>query len=145
MSEFWKSKSLSELTTVEWESLCDGCGQCCLVKLEDADSGEIYYTDVVCHLIDQQSCRCGDYENRCTRVPDCVRLTPDNLEDLSWMPEDCAYRRLAEGRQLAWWHPLVSGSSATVHQSGASIRGKAISETEVDTDELEEYIVDWVR
>ena len=145
MSEFWKTTPLSQMSTEQWESLCDGCGQCCLVKLEDTDSGEIYYTDVVCHLIDQHSCRCADYDNRCILVPDCVKLTADNLDALSWMPEDCAYRRLSEGRELAWWHPLVSGSSATVHESGASIRAKVVSETEIDTDELEEHIVDWIR
>ena len=145
MSEFWKTISLDELTTEQWESLCDGCGQCCLVKLEDADSGDVFYTDVVCYLLDQDVCRCGDYTHRCILVPDCVKLTPDNLRDLSWMPVDCAYRRLAEGRELAWWHPLVSGSSATVHESGASVKGKAISETEVDINDLEDYIVDWVR
>ncbi|MEN8710980.1 MAG: YcgN family cysteine cluster protein [Arenicellales bacterium] len=145
MSEFWKTRSLDELTTEQWESLCDGCGQCCLVKLEDADSGDVFYTDVVCYLLDQDACRCGDYKHRCILVPDCVKLTPDNLQDLSWMPVDCAYRRLAEGRELAWWHPLVSGSSATVHESGASVKGKAICETEVDINDLEEHIVDWVR
>lgn len=145
MSEFWKTRPLDELTTEQWESLCDGCGQCCLVKLEDADSGEVFYTDVVCHLLDQDACRCGDYQQRCTLVPDCVKLTPDNLEDLSWMPSDCAYRRLADGRELAWWHPLVSGSSATVHESGASVRGKVVCETEVGIDKLEGHIVDWVR
>ena len=145
MSEFWKTISLDELTTEQWESLCDGCGQCCLVKLEDADSGDVFYTDVVCYLLDQDVCRCGDYKHRCILVADCVKLTPDNLQDLSWMPVDCAYRRLAEGRELAWWHPLVSGSSATVHESGASVKGKAICETEVDINDLEEHIVDWVR
>jgi len=133
------------MTTAQWESLCDGCGQCCLVKLEDADSGELFYTDVVCHLLDQDACRCGNYQQRCMLVPDCIKLTPDNLDDLCWMPDDCAYRRLAEGRDLAWWHPLVSGSAATVHESGASVRGKVVSESEVDPDEIENHVVDWVR
>ena len=145
MTKYWESKSLADMTAAEWESLCDGCGQCCLVKLEDSDSGDIFYTDVVCHLLDQDACRCGDYRQRCIVVPDCVKLTPANLDDLSWMPDDCAYRRLAEGRKLAWWHPLVSGSYDTVHESGASIRGKVVSELEVDTDDLEEHVVDWVR
>ena len=133
------------MTTEEWELLCDGCGQCCLVKLEDTESSEIYYTDVVCHLLDHETCQCGDYQNRCIRVPDCVKLTVENLNDLGWMPDECAYRRLAEGRGLEWWHPLVSGSSETVHLSGASVRDKVISETEIDVEELEFHIVDWVR
>jgi len=145
MKMFWKTKSLAEMNEEEWESLCDGCSQCCLVKLEDTDNGEIFYTDVACYLLDQDTCTCGDYQQRCVLVPDCVKLTPDNLEELSWMPADCAYRRLADGRDLAWWHPLVSGSSETVHESGASVRGKVVIETEVDSDELEDHIVDWVR
>jgi uncharacterized cysteine cluster protein YcgN (CxxCxxCC family) len=145
LTEFWKTKTLDEMTTQEWESLCDGCGQCCLVKLEDTESSEIYYTDVVCYLLDHESCQCGDYQNRCIRVPDCIKLTAKNLDGLGWMPDECAYRRLAEGRGLDWWHPLVSGSYDTVHLSGASIRGKVISETEIDVEELEQHIVDWVR
>ncbi|HEC26208.1 MAG TPA: YcgN family cysteine cluster protein [Gammaproteobacteria bacterium] len=145
MTDFWKTKPLAKMSEEEWESLCDGCGQCCLVKLEDEDNGEIFYTDIVCYLLDQDSCTCGDYQQRCVLVPDCVKLTPTNLEGLSWMPADCAYRRLAEGQDLAWWHPLVSGSSETVHESGVSVRGKVVIETEVDSDELEDHIVDWVR
>ncbi|MEA1890373.1 MAG: YcgN family cysteine cluster protein [Pseudomonadota bacterium] len=145
MTHFWETKPLAEMNEKEWESLCDGCGQCCLVKLEDAENGEIFYTDVVCYLLNQDACTCGDYPQRCSLVPECVKLTPANLEELSWMPYDCAYRRLAEGRGLAWWHHLVSGSLETVHESGASVRGKVVIETEVDSDELEDHIVDWVR
>jgi len=145
MSKFWETTPLSEMNTEQWESLCDGCAQCCLVKLEDDESGEVFYTDVACYLLDQDACTCGDYQQRCVLVPDCVKLTPENLESLSWMPDDCAYRRLAEGRGLAWWHPLVSGSVETVHESGASVRGKVVCETEVDDDELEGHVVDWVR
>lgn len=130
------------MTAEEWELLCDGCAQCCLVKLEDADSGEVYYTDVVCSLLDQHACRCTAYTERCILVPDCVQLTPDNLANLSWMPQSCAYRRLAEGRGLAEWHPLVSGSAETVHLAGVSVRHRAISEKEVDPDSLEEHIID---
>ncbi len=138
-------KSLVEMTVEEWESLCDGCAQCCLVKLEDEDNGNIFYTDVVCYLLDQEACRCGDYADRTRLVPECVSLTVDNIVDLGWMPEDCAYRRLSEGRELAWWHPLVSGSPDSVHEAGASIRGKVVSEREVEESELEDHIVDWVR
>lgn len=142
MNEFWKTKKLAEMTAEEWELLCDGCAQCCLVKLEDVDSSEVYYTDVVCSLLDQHACRCTAYKERCTLVPDCVQLTPDNLANLSWMPQSCAYRRLAEGRGLAEWHPLVSGSAETVHLAGVSVRHRAISEKEVDPDSLEEHIID---
>lgn len=145
MDAFWKQKTLQQMSRQEWESLCDGCAQCCVVKLEDDDSGHVYYTDIVCQLLDQENCRCGDYQNRCTRVPDCVQLTPDNLRQLHWMPYDCAYRRLHEGRELAWWHPLVSGSRDSVHQAGVSVAGKVISETEVDVEDIESHIIDWIR
>ncbi len=142
---FWEEKNLADMTRDEWESLCDGCAQCCVVKLEDVDTGDVHFTDVVCDLLDQQRCRCTDYPHRSVRVPDCITLTPDNLERLSWMPYSCAYRRLAEGRALAWWHPLVSGSSDSVHESAASVRGKVVSEQYVDEDDLELHIVDWIR
>lgn len=142
---FWEEKNLADMTREEWESLCDGCAQCCVVKLEDADTGDLHFTDVVCHLLDQQQCRCTDYPHRSVRVPDCITLTPENLERLSWMPHSCAYRRLAEGRGLAWWHPLVSGSSDTVHESAASVRGKVVSERYIDEDDLELHIIDWIR
>ena len=145
MPKFWETTPLSEMNAEQWESLCDGCAQCCLVKLEDDENGEVFYTDVACYLLDQQGCTCSDYQQRCVLVPDCVKLTADNLEDLHWMPDDCAYRRLAEGRGLAWWHPLASGSKETVHEAGASVRGKVVCEKEVDDDELEDHIIDWVR
>ena len=133
------------MSAQEWESLCDGCAQCCVVKLEDEDSREIHFTDVVCKLLDLQQCRCTDYRHRSTRVPDCLTLTPENLADLSWMPHSCAYRRLAEGRGLAWWHPLVSSSADSVHDSGVSVRGKVVSELGVDEEMLELHIIDWIR
>ncbi len=121
---FWKTKSLVEMTPAEWESLCDGCGRCCLIKMEDEDTGQYYFTDVACRLFDTATCRCGDYDNRDASVPDCVRLTPENSGTLGWMPPSCAYRLLAEGKTLPEWHPLVSGAAETVETSGASIRGR---------------------
>lgn len=140
---FWKRKSLAELSREEWESLCDGCGKCCLVKLQDPDTDEIAYTDVACRLLDGATCRCTDYARRRRRVPDCVVLTPAVVADLSWMPSTCAYRLLKEGKDLAWWHPLVSGDPATVHEAGISVRGRVISEALVKDAELPEHVVDW--
>jgi uncharacterized cysteine cluster protein YcgN (CxxCxxCC family) len=141
---FWKRKPLSRMTKSEWESLCDGCGRCCLVKLEDEDTGDIYFTDVGCRLLDGQTCRCGDYRNRTNKVDDCVQLTASNVGRLSWLPPTCAYRLLAEGRDLYWWHPLVSGDPETVHSAGVSVRGRVgASEEEVEADALEDRIVKW--
>jgi uncharacterized cysteine cluster protein YcgN (CxxCxxCC family) len=117
------------MTPQEWESLCDGCGLCCLIRFEDEETGEVIPTRVACKLLDQGSCRCKDYANRKLHVPDCIKLTPGNIEALRWMPKSCAYRRLHEGRDLAWWHPLVSGDPESVHRAGVSIRGQTISET----------------
>lgn len=128
---FWKEKKLAQMTAAEWESLCDGCGRCCLVKLEDEDTGQIHFTDVACLLFDGSTCRCGDYKNRTKKVSDCVKLTPQNVGELNWLPHTCAYRQLAEGRPLEWWHPLVSGDRETVVQAGISMRGKTISESDV--------------
>lgn len=140
---FWRRKTLAQMTVDEWESLCDGCGKCCLVKLQDPDTDEIAYTDVACRLLDGASCRCADYPNRKQRVPDCVVLNPRVVADLSWMPSTCAYRLLKEGRDLAWWHPLVSGDPGTVHEAGISVRGRVISETLVEDAELPDHVVDW--
>jgi uncharacterized protein len=141
---FWRRKSLAEMTVGEWESLCDGCGRCCLNKLEEEDTGRVHYTDIGCRLLDAATCRCKDYENRSEAVEDCVRLTPDNASSLKWLPPTCAYRLLANGRDLYWWHPLVSGDPATVHAAGISVRGRVgISEDELGEQDYEDRIVRW--
>jgi uncharacterized protein len=141
---FWRVKPLEAMTPSEWESLCDGCARCCLVKLEDEDTGAIHYTDVSCTLLDCHSCRCGDYDNRTAKVPDCVQLTPDSVRGLTWLPPTCAYRLLAEGRDLYWWHPLVSGDPETPHVAGISVRGRlAGAEEDFSLSELLDRIVDW--
>jgi uncharacterized protein len=133
---FWKQKKLKEMSSSEWESLCDGCARCCLVKLEDEDTGRIHFTSAACKLLDGDSCRCTDYANRSKKVPDCVRLTPGNVGKLSWLPHSCAYRLLAEGKDLPWWHPLVSGRAETVREAGISVAGRTRSEELFDEDEL---------
>ncbi|HEY5378649.1 MAG TPA: YcgN family cysteine cluster protein [Pseudolabrys sp.] len=141
---FWRTKTLGEMTPREWESLCDGCGRCCLNKLTDEDTGRTVYTDVGCKLLDGQTCRCSDYSHRQAKVKDCVRLTPRNVRRLSWLPPTCGYRLVAEGRDLAWWHPLVSGDPDTVHQAGVSVRGRvSASEKDVPDERLEDFIVAW--
>jgi uncharacterized cysteine cluster protein YcgN (CxxCxxCC family) len=136
---FWKTKTLAEMTTEEWESLCDGCGRCCLIKLEDEDTGELAYTRVACELLDIGACRCTDYDNRHERVPGCIRLTTSAVDELDWLPATCAYRLVANGEGLAWWHPLVSNDPTTIHEAGVSVRDFAISEKRVKR--LEKYIV----
>lgn len=138
---FWRTKTLAQLDSEEWEALCDGCGQCCLVKLEDADTAELYHTRLACRLLDVGACRCTDYANRHRQVDDCVVLQPENLDELDWLPSTCAYRLVHEGKDLYWWHPLVSGRPETVHEAGVSIRGWARSETGVPTERLDFYIV----
>ncbi len=141
---FWRRKSLAEMTDSEWESLCDGCGKCCLNKLEEEETDRTYYTDVGCRLLDGQSCRCVDYEHRQEKVDDCVRLTPESLKSITWLPPSCAYVLLGQGKDLYWWHPLVSGDPETVHSAGISVRGRVrASETTVPDEELEDYIVSW--
>jgi uncharacterized protein len=138
---FWKTKTLEQMTRAEWESLCDGCGRCCLHKLRDDDTDELAYTNVACRLLHLATCRCADYENRRKWVPDCVKLTPARLKKIDWLPPSCAYRLLAEGKELMWWHPLVSGTQETVRQAGISIHGRAIPEREAGA--LEDHIVAW--
>ncbi|MGA0546066.1 YcgN family cysteine cluster protein [Brevundimonas sp. VNH65] len=131
MPPFWETKTLAEMSAVEWESLCDGCGLCCLIRFEDEETGEVFATRAHCRLFDGALCRCSDYANRKAQVPDCIKLTPHNIEALEWMPRSCAYRRLHEGRSLAAWHPLVSGDPESVHRAGVSVRGKTFSELDL--------------
>lgn len=142
-NRFWEDKPLAEMSSQEWEALCDGCGRCCLHKLEDEDTAEIFYTRVACRLLDLDSCRCNHYAERLQHVPDCVVVRPDNLDELSWLPKSCAYRRLYEGRGLANWHPLVSGDPASVHRAGISVRGRVVPESAVDDADLETHIIKW--
>ena len=138
---FWKRKALGEMTKEEWEAVCDGCGRCCLNKLEEKTTGEIFHTDVACRLLDPETCRCTNYENRKKFVPECQILTSWNLNKYSWLPSTCAYRLLQEGRELFWWHPLVSGNPQSVHDAGISVRDRVVSERECD--DLENHVVSW--
>ena len=140
---FWRDKTLEEMSPDEWEALCDGCARCCLNKLEDADTGVIEWTNVACLMLDEAACRCRDYDDRRKTVSDCVQLTPQAVRTLTWLPQTCAYRLIAEGRDLYWWHYLVSGDRDTVHQAGISVRGRTVSENDVPVEDLEEFIVGW--
>jgi uncharacterized protein len=139
---FWQRKTLAEMTKAEWESLCDGCGRCCLLKVEDEDTGDVYLTRLACHLLNLGTCRCGNYVKRREIVDDCVSLEPDMVAKLSWLPASCAYRRLEAGRGLAWWHPLVSGDPDSVHRAGISVRSFARSEKGVSAASIARYVID---
>jgi hypothetical protein len=141
---FWNTKTLEEMTTEEWESLCDGCGRCCLHKLEDIDTGLYFYTNVACRLLDSENCRCRDYPNRVSLVKDCLVLLPADHEHYNWLPTTCAYRRLANGMDLEWWHPLVSGDTDTVHEARISVRSRTVSENNVRKEQLEDHIISWI-
>jgi uncharacterized protein len=142
---FWQRKTLHQLDAEEWESLCDGCGKCCLHKLEDEEDGEIYYTDIACRLLNQDSCRCTDYPNRLQQVPECLSLKVGDIEAFHWLPDSCAYRLLAEGKPLPDWHHLVCGDPMVIHKAGLSVQGKVVSETLVDEDDYEEHVIHWVN
>ena len=145
MHKFWKKKSLLEMSAQEWESLCDGCARCCLHKIENEATEEIHYTSVVCKYLGQDKCVCTRYEDRTELVSDCIKLTPKGTANFGWLPNTCAYRLVAEGKDLKWWHPLVSGSSESVHEAGISVKGKCISELYVHPHSVEEYIIKWVE
>lgn len=140
---FWRRKSLGEMDAGEWERLCDGCGRCCLNKLEDWDTGEVYWTDIACSELDCESCRCTSYADRFAVVPDCIDLTPDQVGELTWLPPTCAYRLIDEGKPLYDWHPLVSGDPESVHRAGISVRGRAVPEAGLTVEDYEDHLVDW--
>lgn len=139
MSRFWEAKPMAAMTRAEWESLCDGCGKCCLSKLEDEDSGEIYWTTIACRLLDAGTCRCSAYPDRFAHVPDCVQLTPQKVRSVAWLPSTCAYRLVAEKRDLYWWHHLISGSPDTVHEAGVSTRGRITAFDNEMTDDAQYF------
>lgn len=141
----WSKNDFERMSRREWERFCDGCARCCLHKIEFEDTGEILYTRIACRYLEQQSCRCRVYAKRTSQVPTCHRLTPDNLEEVYFMPETCAYRLLAQGEQLPSWHPLVSGDPDSVHSAGISVRGRVVSEDDVPSDDWQAHVVDWVR
>ncbi len=140
---YWESKRLEEMTPKEWDSICDGCGKCCLCKLQDDETGEIFYTNVACKLLDIATCRCTSYKKRKELIPGCAILSPKNIKVFRWLPQTCAYRLLSQGKELFRWHHLISGSSGMVHKLGVSIKNKVVSETHIHPDQIPEHIVDW--
>ena len=140
---FWKTKHLEQMTPEEWEALCDGCGRCCLHKIDD-ENGRVLFTNVACRLLDLTSCTCKHYRRRRDIIADCLLLTADKVNEITWLPKSCAYRRIAEGRGLVWWHPLVSGDRDSVQMAGISVCGKVISELEVDLYHLYDHTIDWI-
>ncbi|HHJ17249.1 MAG TPA: YcgN family cysteine cluster protein [Gammaproteobacteria bacterium] len=140
---FWEQKALDDMNEEEWEALCDGCGRCCLLKIEDIDTDKLFYTNVVCEYHDNQRCCCTQYNDRSVLVPDCIKVTPEVARTQTWLPDSCAYRLLAEGKPLFDWHPLISGDPDSVHAAGISIRDRVVSEEFVHGDELPEHLVHW--
>jgi len=140
---FWERKPLRQLNPREWEALCDGCGKCCLNKLEDEDTGEVDLTCVACRLLDNETCRCAQYEIRHQFVPECIVLRPENIDEHAyWMPQTCAYRLLWEGKPLFDWHPLISGTAESVHSAGVSVRNRTVPEFEIPEEDWEDYIIE---
>lgn len=144
-SPFWKTKTFAQMSTEEWESLCDGCAKCCLHKLEDEDTGDVYYTDVACRYLEANTCQCQEYSQRLGLVKDCIQLRPQDVKQFYWLPSTCSYRLLAEDKELPVWHPLVSGQSELIHQLGLSVKGKTISEQDVNPDDYEERVIHWIE
>ena len=142
MDDFWQIKSLQQMSHDEWESLCDGCGLCCLVKIEDEESGVVFNTTVSCRQLDVENCRCRDYENRLADVAMCIQLTLANLTQLRWLPDSCAYKRLYRGQSLPDWHPLITKDKNSVHEAGVSAKWFAQSEEYIHPDQLEEFIIE---
>ncbi|MEM9319967.1 MAG: YcgN family cysteine cluster protein [Pseudomonadota bacterium] len=141
--EFWARIPLERLTQAEWEALCDGCGKCCLNKLEDEDTGEVALTRIACRLFDDATCQCANYPRRKEFVPECIVLSPNTMADVAYfMPETCAYRLLHEGKPLYWWHPLISGEQASIHRAGVSAQSITLSETEVPEEQWEDYLIE---
>ena len=142
-NKFWETKNLIDMNENEWESLCDKCGKCCVIKLEDFDTQQVHYTNVSCKLLCEKSASCKDYENRKSIIPDCITLSPDNLKDLKWMPETCAYKLLNEGKNLPYWHPLLSGNDKEIVKSGNSVKNRVTNENEIKIKNLPDYIFNW--
>ncbi len=140
---FWKTKTLDQMNGAEWESLCDGCGKCCVVKLEDEDTKELAYTRLHCRLFDGSTCQCSDYVNRRRHVPDCVQLTPEIVRTVDWLPRTCAYRLVHEGKDLPGWHHLICGDRQRIHDTGHSIRGRTVSEDTVFEEDEIDWVIDW--
>ena len=143
--KFWETKTLRQMSSEEWESSCDGCARCCLHKLEDEESEEVFYTDVACQYLEQDACRCTEYQDRNRLVPNCVWLTSDDVDTFHWLPTTCAYRLIAEGQALPSWHPLVSGRAESVHEAGISVAGRCVSEAFVHDEDFEDRIIRWVE
>ncbi len=141
MKPFWEDRRLDQLTPAQWEALCDGCGRCCLQKLKHPTTAKVDYTSVACRLLDLETCRCTAYPERRRLVRECLELKPARIPGMSWLPKTCAYRLIAQGKPLPEWHPLISGDPQSIHRAGISVRHKAVSETEIDPDQLERYIL----